>query len=191
MPVSINGNTGVITGLAVGGLPDGIVDADMLASNAVTATKVASGVGGKVLQVVEARLTSDFSHTSTSNTDVGLSLSITPSSASNKVLVSFVGVSYAGAGTNHNPYGRFAILRDSTIITACQQGFYMVLNANKTLNGNTKLQILDTPNTTSAITYKIQARSANTSVTQNLSVLADTTGFNAPGTILIAMEVGA
>ena len=67
----------------------------------------------------------------------------------------------------------------------------MVLNANKTLNGNTKLQILDTPNTTSAITYKIQARSANTSVTQNLSVLADTTGFNAPGTILIAMEVGA
>lgn len=191
MPVSINGNTGVVTGLAVGGLPDGIVDADMLASNAVTATKLASGVGGKVLQVVEARLTSDFSHTSTSNTDVGLSLSITPSSASNKVLVSFVGVSYAGAGTNHNPYGRFAILRDSTIITACQQGFYMVLNANKTLNGNTKLQILDTPNTTSAITYKIQARSANTSVTQNLSVLADTTGFNAPGTILIAMEVGA
>ena len=191
MPVSINGNTGVVTGLAVGGLPDGIVDADMLASNAVTATKLASGVCGKVLQVVEARLTSDFSHTSTSNTDVGLSLSITPSSASNKVLVSFVGVSYAGAGTNHNPYGRFAILRDSTIITACQQGFYMVLNANKTLNGNTKLQILDTPNTTSAITYKIQARSANTSVTQNLSVLADTTGFNAPGTILIAMEVGA
>ena len=33
MPVSINGNTGVITGLAVGGLPDGIVDADMLAAN--------------------------------------------------------------------------------------------------------------------------------------------------------------
>ena len=52
MPVSINGNTGVVTGLAVGGLPDGIVDADMLASNAVTATKLASGVGGKVLQVV-------------------------------------------------------------------------------------------------------------------------------------------
>ena len=42
MPVSINGNTGVITGVAVGGLPDGIVDADMLAS----------GVGGKILQVV-------------------------------------------------------------------------------------------------------------------------------------------
>ena len=51
MPVSINGNTGVITGLAVGGLPDGIVDADMLAANAVTSGKLASGVGGKILQV--------------------------------------------------------------------------------------------------------------------------------------------
>ena len=43
MPVSINGNTGVVTGLAVGGLPDGTVDADTLASNAVTAGKLASG----------------------------------------------------------------------------------------------------------------------------------------------------
>ena len=36
MPVTINGN-GSITGLAVGGLPDGSVDADTLASNSVTA----------------------------------------------------------------------------------------------------------------------------------------------------------
>jgi len=150
---------------------------------------------GKILQVVEARLTSDFSHTSISNTDVGLSLSITPASTSSKILVSFTGASYAGAGSNHNPYGRFAILRNSTIIMACQQGWYMNDTPNKTLYGNTHMQILDTPSTTSAITYKIQARSANTSVTQNLTVLADPTwagaGFNAPGTLIIAMEVGA
>ena len=42
MPVTINGD-GSITGLAVGGLPDGSVDADTLASNAVTTTKLASG----------------------------------------------------------------------------------------------------------------------------------------------------
>ena len=35
MPVTINGD-GSITGLAVGGLPDGTVDADTLATNAVT-----------------------------------------------------------------------------------------------------------------------------------------------------------
>ncbi len=35
MAIAINGSTNVITGVAVGGLPDGIVDADMLASGAV------------------------------------------------------------------------------------------------------------------------------------------------------------
>ena len=41
MPVTINGD-GSITGLAVGGLPNGIVDADTLASNAVTTAKIAN-----------------------------------------------------------------------------------------------------------------------------------------------------
>tara|TARA_R100001480_G_scaffold98685_1_gene103016 strand:+ start:175 stop:792 length:618 start_codon:yes stop_codon:yes gene_type:complete len=45
MPIAINGN-GTITGVTVGGLPDGIVDTDMLAANAVTPAK-ASGIGGK------------------------------------------------------------------------------------------------------------------------------------------------
>jgi len=41
MPVSINGN-GTITGVSVGGLPDGIVDTDMLAADSVTAPKIGS-----------------------------------------------------------------------------------------------------------------------------------------------------
>ena len=41
MPVTINGD-GSITGLAVGGLPDGSVDADTIAANAVTTTKIAN-----------------------------------------------------------------------------------------------------------------------------------------------------
>ena len=41
MPVTINGN-GSITGLSVGGLPNGTVDADTLASNAVTNAKLAT-----------------------------------------------------------------------------------------------------------------------------------------------------
>jgi hypothetical protein len=38
MPIAINGS-GTLTGISVGGLPDGIVDTDMLAANAVTAAK--------------------------------------------------------------------------------------------------------------------------------------------------------
>ena len=41
MPVTINGD-GSITGLSVGGLPNGTVDADTLASNAVTTVKIAN-----------------------------------------------------------------------------------------------------------------------------------------------------
>ena len=46
MPIAINGS-GTVTGISVGGLPDGIVDTDMLAANAVSSAKLASGVGGK------------------------------------------------------------------------------------------------------------------------------------------------
>ena len=42
MPITLNGN-GTVTGVSVGGLPDGIVDTDMLANNAVTSTKTTVG----------------------------------------------------------------------------------------------------------------------------------------------------
>ena len=79
MPVSINGNTGVITGLAVGGLPDGIVDADMLAS----------GVGGKILQVVSTNKTDTFSANigKQSFSGAAISVSITPANSSNKIIL--------------------------------------------------------------------------------------------------------
>ena len=44
MAIQINGN-GTITGINVGGLPDGIVDTDMIANSAVTTAK-SSGLGG-------------------------------------------------------------------------------------------------------------------------------------------------
>ena len=45
MAVTINSN-GTITGIATGGLPDGVVDADTLASNAVTNVKMADDAVG-------------------------------------------------------------------------------------------------------------------------------------------------
>ena len=43
MPVTINGD-GSITGVSVGGLPDGIVDTDMLAADSVTSPKIGSKI---------------------------------------------------------------------------------------------------------------------------------------------------
>jgi hypothetical protein len=57
-----------------------------LGANAITA--LPSGVGGKVLQVVQTVKSDTFSSSSATFVDItGLSASITPSSASNKILV--------------------------------------------------------------------------------------------------------
>ena len=76
MAIQINGN-GTITGISVGGLPDGIVDTDMLAANAVATAKIAdsavtsakaTGIGG-VTMYDEWRRTSNGSGTGTITAD--------------------------------------------------------------------------------------------------------------------------
>ena len=109
MPIAINGS-GTLTGISVGGLPDGIVDADMLASNAVTAGKLASGVGGKILQVVSTTKTDHFSTTSSSLTEItGLNVTITPSATTSKIYL-VIDISVGG----ETSYICFNIKRDST-----------------------------------------------------------------------------
>ena len=88
MPIAINGS-GTVTGISVGGLPDGIVDTDMLAAKAATAAKI--GDGG-VIQVVHA-LKTDFQSTTANLAHgnaveiSGMSCTITLTNSSNKVLV--------------------------------------------------------------------------------------------------------
>ena len=151
MPISINGGTGVITGVSVGGLPDGIVDADMMAS----------GVCGKVLQVVSTTKTDTFTSTSgTSWTDItGLSTAITPSATSSKILVCW-NLSL-GTAANNNVYCR--LLRGSTAISVGdsegsrnQSTGGGVPYADYGWAGVISGTYLDSPSTTSATTYKIQ-----------------------------------
>ena len=79
MAITINGSTNTLTGVAVGGLPDGIVDTDMIAANAVTAAKRGTGA---ILQVVESGFSGYFQTSSTSFTDVtDAYVNITPTSS--------------------------------------------------------------------------------------------------------------
>ena len=117
MPVTINGD-GTITGLAVGGLPDGCVDADTLAAGAavpadgsITAAKLASGAitasampAGSSLQTVfhqDQRRSKTISGSSWQ--DTGFSGSITTIRANSKILITFTGGGWydKGQGTNH------------------------------------------------------------------------------------------
>ena len=92
MPVTINGD-GSITGLAVGGLPDGCVDTDSLANGAATQAK-RTYASGEIIQVITDTRTGvavDVTHPSTEVTSFGtnLEVSITFSSTSNKFIVIF------------------------------------------------------------------------------------------------------
>ena len=71
MAIAINGS-GTLTGVAVGGLPDGIVDTDMLAANAVTAAKATGSAKG--ITMVDGYYLSVGS--ATSSTDLLLSSNI-------------------------------------------------------------------------------------------------------------------
>jgi hypothetical protein len=158
MAITINGN-GTIGGVSVGGLPNGVVDTDMIAAGAVTAAKRGSGA---ILQVVQATKTDTASVTGGTFADVGLSASITPSSSSNKILV--LVQANIGGSLGYSRKGR--LMRNSTAIhigdsggnrpqaTAEENGSYA---GNADYNsGQVIMNFLDSPSTTSATTYKVQ-----------------------------------
>ena len=115
MSITINGN-GTVTGISVGGLPDGIVDTDMIAANAVTPAK-STIQGGKILQFKQSADSSEHSSASASGNgaDVsGMSTSITLTSSSNKVLV-FLSLNPYLGGTSTVRYA-LKLFRDSTMV---------------------------------------------------------------------------
>ena len=153
MPVSINGNTGVVTGLAVGGLPDGTVDADTLASNAVTAGKLASGVGGKILQKVHQQSTTSQTQSGAGKLDV-LTLSITPASSSNQILL-LAQLSALMTPSSKATSGVYIYRGGSSGSgTNVSHSISWSTDGNDTY-ANHGLAIIDTPNTTSATTYHL------------------------------------
>lgn len=84
MPITLNGS-GTISGVSVGGLPDGIVDTDMIAAAAVTGVKKGAG---SILQVVQTVKSDVFSSTSQTYVDItGLTIDITPVKANSNILV--------------------------------------------------------------------------------------------------------
>ena len=110
MPITINGN-GTITGLSVGGLPDGTVDADTLATGAASGSKITMPTGS-VIQVVQGTFTGVTDTTGTGLVDTGITKNITVT-GSNKVLVSYTCYMSAKTGV----YGvRTVLVRGSSQI---------------------------------------------------------------------------
>ena len=260
MGIQIDGSANTISGLAAGGLPDGSISSDDIASNAVTVAKLAStldlssntvtlpntsvtagmlastldisgktvtlpntsvtagmlastldlssktvtlpsGTGGKILQVVQTVKT-DTAAQAAQNTmaDIpGMSVAITPSSTSSKVLVRIalgvIGTATSGRGVT------FTLLRGSTAIglgddpgNSNEQATFATQAGDSTyMEGGVFYEFLDSPSTTSEVTYKLQWQTfSNTNIYLNRSGSTSTAEWNKSGSSTItAMEVAA
>jgi hypothetical protein len=145
------------------GITDGtIVNADINASAAIAGTKLSGA--GKVLQVVSTTKTDTFTGTNlTSFTDItGMSVSITPSSSSSKIFVLYT-LNYGVSATGLRAF--IKLLRDSTAVgVGATAGSRLSVNSymnNSMISATTSVvnSFLDSPSTTSSITYKLQISS--------------------------------
>ena len=134
------------------GITDGtIVNADINASAAIAGTKI-SGSFGKVLQVVTATDSTQRSLTSTSFVTASntLSVSITPSSASNKIFVIA-----SNCMLSDFAYTIFATIYRGATNLGTANG---ISQASGNKWDSSSLSILDSPSTTSATTYQVYYR---------------------------------
>jgi len=200
MAITING-TGTITGVSVGGLPDGIVDTDMLATDAVTAAKIGSLPTGSILQVQQAYKTDRYSLTATTTwLDIpSLSVTITPVAADSNFLI-----------LPHVVYGQstigdicaIQIVRGTTAVgngtsaTGSRINVFMggdsVQNSSRTTHASGSF--VDDPTYTlgDSITYKLQIRNWSGTATVNFPQGDPNDQYNYCGTsALTILEVSA
>jgi len=146
---------------------------------------------GSVLQVVTAVKNDTFSSTATTNTDItGLSVAITPTSASSNILV-LVQSNYGPGGGSQ--IANFQLLRNATnianpsntgLLYSSTVSAYQITSDQ---TANYSISYLDSPATTSATTYKVQGRTTSGTWYVNRRNTAD---MNTISTITV-MEIAA
>ena len=142
-----------------------------------TGVPAAALPAGSVLQVVQGSTTTQTT-TAAGPADTTLTASITPRSASNKILVITMQASYIfGGGADSG--ASFTLLRGASVVyTGNDFSFYI---ANPTvgseLASNFNITYLDSPATTSSVTYKTQFKAPNggTVMTQQSSIASTIT----------------
>jgi len=162
MPVTINGD-GSITGLAVGGLPDGCVDTDTIASGAVTNTKVNNSAAidgsklgpGSVIKVTHGQhATTGMSTQSTTfvrytNSDITVTKLRGPgnvSGGSYLLVLAGAWIEFEGSGAN-SKHLAYSIMRDGTEVTGRTRGLGNLYSQNaQGYQSSADMKYMDTAN---------------------------------------------
>jgi hypothetical protein len=138
-----------------------------------------------VLQVVQAQLSTQPAATTTTFVDTGLSVGITPSSATSKILVLATGIMSSSNGAPNVGIGRNELQPNTNGLP------FVSAQADNSWPANSwpfALSVLDSPNTTGLVTYKLKFRSAAGTVYLNRSGNVTTELYSAVSTI-VAMEI--
>ncbi len=142
---------------------------------------------GSVLQVVNATFSTQVSSSSSTFADTGLSASITPSSATSKILVLVTHNGCRKESSNTTLVTR--LLRGATVISAMEgNGGRTGDSATQNFAGSS-LCILDSPTSTSALTYKTQFMSTNNTGTVYINDAFD--AGNPTVSTMTLMEISA
>lgn len=172
-----------------------------LADNFAFTGTVSGAGGGKVLQAVVTNKLDVFSTASTTFTDVtGLSVQITPSATTSRILVTGALVCSSGS---HWIYAR--LMRDSTPVlvpsgtlgnrTTANFGFG-TYQASNYMPQTLAIHALDSPSSTSLLTYKIQVEGYNAAsavyVNKTERDSDNAAGYDMRGcSTICVMEIGA
>jgi hypothetical protein len=136
-------------------LPNANIEA-VAASKLTGQVADANAPSGSIVQVPAQAITfTQINFTTTTFTDwTGMSVSITPSSTSNRILI-IASLNGIYAEQNQNPLIR--LLRNSTVIAV--GGDYQPFNNAGVIGAGQTIVFIDSPSTTSSVTYKLQYRS--------------------------------
>ena len=146
-----------------------------------------SGGGGKVLQVINATTDVEVASSTSTYADTGLTATITPSSATSKVLILVTQNGFAKSSTDASI--KTKLMRNSTDLYQFEASAAYTGGNTPNYVGGSATNYLDSPATTSATTYKTQfARAAGTGATY-LQV-DGAVGTQSTSTITL-MEIGA
>ena len=199
MATTITASGDIVVGTGSGtydNLPIGTTGQILTADTTVSPYKVkwatAAGGGGKVLQVVSATTTTSTNIASTSLTDTGITATITPTLATSKILVLISAASYIYRGNTKAGSGAILLRGGTTIANYNANSIYYQYSDVRTgattqvhLVNTQSVTYYDSPATTSATTYKLQARAESTADSGKIEFQPD----SCPSTITL-MEIG-
>lgn len=157
----------------------------VLTADSTTATGIkwaTPAAGGKVLQVVNATYSTSTSSSSSTYADTGLTATITPTSATSKILV-FVSQTGLSKDTSDTTLG-LRLLRGATTLVTFETSAGWTGNGNLIGVGGASTTYLDSPATTSATTYKSQFASLDNASKVTVQRLSATS-------TITLMEIGA